>query len=41
MNSEQQYMDIFTGCREMLDSHSAGAMNALRDKAFEDFARQG
>ena len=41
MNSEQQYMDIFTGCREMLDSHSAGAMNALRDKAFEDFTRQG
>lgn len=25
----------------MLDSHSAGAMNALRDKAFEDFTRQG
>lgn len=41
MNSEQQYIDIFTGCREMLDSHSAGAMNALRDKAFEDFTRQG
>ena len=41
MNSEQQYMDIFTGCREILDSHSAGAMNALRDKAFEDFTRQG
>ena len=41
MNSEQQYMDIFTGCREMLDSHSVGAMNALRDKAFEDFTRQG
>ena len=41
MNSEQQYIDIFTGCREMLASHSAGAMNALRDKAFEDFTRQG
>ena len=25
----------------MIDSHSAGAMNALRDKAFEDFTRQG
>ncbi len=41
MNSERRYIDVFTGCREMLDSHSAGVMNALRDKAFGDFTRRG
>ncbi len=41
MDSEQQYLDIFTGCREMLDSHGAKALNDLRDKAFEDFSRIG
>ncbi|MCD8317828.1 MAG: Fe-S cluster assembly protein SufD [Paraprevotella sp.] len=41
MNSEQQYIDLFTACRGLIDSHSAGALNALRDKAFDDFCRQG
>ena len=41
MNSEQQYTDLFTASRQAIDSHSAPALNALRDKAFADFARTG
>ena len=41
MNSEKQYIDIYTQCRDMICSHSAGAMNNYRDKAFEDFKRLG
>ena len=41
MNSEQQYKEIFTECREMIDSHSAAVLNMLREKAFEDFSRLG
>lgn len=41
MNSEQQYIDLYTQCREALCQHSAEPMNALRDEAFAHFKRQG
>ena len=41
MNSEQQYIDLYEQCRGMICDHSAEAMNAVRDAAFEDFKRQG
>ena len=41
MNSEQQYIDLYTQCREALCQHSAEPMNALRDEAFANFKRQG
>ncbi|MGN1375055.1 MAG: Fe-S cluster assembly protein SufD [Prevotella sp.] len=41
MNSEKQYIDIYTQCRDMICSHSADVMNAVRDKAFDDFKRLG
>lgn len=41
MNSEQQYIDLYTQCREALCQHSAEPMNALRDEAFSHFKRQG
>ncbi len=41
MQSENQYIDLFKECRNMLFGHSAGVMNAVRDRAFDDFCRQG
>ncbi len=41
MNSEQQYIDLYQETREMLCSHSAPALNALRDRAFRDFRQLG
>lgn len=41
MNSEQQYIDLFTGCRELIDRHSSALLNGPRPKAFEAFCRQG
>lgn len=41
MNSEQQYIKLFTECREMIDRHSAAVLNAPRQQAFEDFSRTG
>ena len=41
MGSEKQYIDLYGECREMIFNHSAALMNAVRDKAFEDFKRQG
>ena len=41
MNSEQQYIDLYTQAREIIASHAPEAMNAVRDKAFEDFKAQG
>jgi len=37
MQSEQQYIDLYKQTREMICSHSAAVMNAVRDEAFEDF----
>ena len=41
MNSEKQYIDLYGECRDIICAHSAEAMNAVRDKAFDDFRRIG
>jgi len=41
MSVEQQYIDLFKQYREEICSHSAGAMNQVRDKAFYDFQTLG
>ena len=41
MGSEQQYIQLYEQCRGMICNHSAEALNLVRDKAFEDFKRQG
>lgn len=41
MKPEQNYIDLFTGNRGLIDQGSYGAMNALRDKAFDCFVRHG
>ncbi len=41
MNSEQQYIDLYTRCADLINSHSAPVMNSLRDKAFADFRALG
>lgn len=41
MNSEKQYIDIYNECRPLICKHSSAVMNAVRDKAFDDFQRMG
>lgn len=41
MNSEKQYIDLYTATRNMICSYSSPVMNNVRDKAFEDFKLQG
>ena len=41
MDSEKQYIDLYQSCRQMIFDHSADVMNAVRDKAFEDFRQKG
>lgn len=41
MKSEQQYIDLYRQAQQMIKGHSAACMNAVRDKAFEDFQRLG
>ncbi|MBP5340032.1 MAG: Fe-S cluster assembly protein SufD [Prevotella sp.] len=41
MNSEQQYIDLYTEARKTIFGHSVETMNAVRDKAFDDFCRLG
>jgi len=41
VNAEQQYIDLYRQQRELLCSHSAGPLNALRDEAFANFQRLG
>ena len=41
MSSEKQYIELYKQCRTMIHEHSSNAMNAVRDKAFEDFKAQG
>ena len=38
--SEQQYIELYEQARQMIFDHSAEAMNAVRDQAFEDFKAQ-
>ncbi len=39
--AEQQYIDIYEQCREMICEHSSEAMNAVRDEAFAQFVSAG
>ena len=39
--SEQQYIDLYRECRQMIFDHSSSLMNAQRDAAFERFAAAG
>ncbi len=41
MQSEQQYIDLYKECREMICGHSCEVMNAVRDEAFRRFQQQG
>ena len=41
MSSEQQYIDLYEQARQMIFNHAPELMNAVRDKAFEDFKTQG
>lgn len=41
MSSEKQYIDLYAQARQMIFDHSADVMNAVRDRAFDDFQRQG
>ena len=41
MGSEQQYIDLYKQCREIICKHSSDVMNAVRDAAFERFASNG
>ena len=41
MNSEQQYIDLYSQCRQMICSHSSDVMNAVRDEAFARFQAGG
>lgn len=40
-HSEQQYIELFAANRALIDRHSAPVLNALRERAFEDFRRLG
>ena len=41
MLSEKQYLDLYQCFSRMIKKHSAEALNAVRDAAFEDFRRLG
>lgn len=41
MNTEQQYIDLFNQTKSLISSHSSEVLNALREKAFADFVRNG
>ena len=41
MKAEQQYIDLFAQCEDLICRHAAGVMNAPRVEAFADFERVG
>lgn len=41
MKSEQQYIELFQECRQMLAKHSCTLLDAFRDEAFRTFKRLG
>ena len=41
MQSEIQYIDLYNETQGMIKQHSCDVLNKVRDKAFEDFKRQG
>lgn len=40
MQSEKQYIDLYEANRQVIFDHSAAPLNAVRDRAFDDFRRQ-
>lgn len=41
MSSEKQYIDLYNQCKGMINKHAPQVLNDLRDKAFDEFCRQG
>ena len=41
MQSEKQYIDLYTEAQQIIEDHAAPVMNEVRDKAFDDFRRLG
>lgn len=41
MKSEQQYIDLYQQASQLIKTHSADVLNAVRDEAFADFKAQG
>lgn len=41
LNSEKQYIELYHEAKELLFRNSSPAMNALREKSFDDFCRLG
>ena len=41
MSAEKQYIDLYRQASGMICGHSADVMNAVRDRAFDDFQRLG
>ena len=41
MSAEKQYIDLYRQAAGMICGHSAGVMNTVRDRAFDDFQRLG
>ena len=41
MGAEQQYIDLFEQCAQLIDSGSAPSLNAPRRRAMQAFAAQG
>lgn len=41
MNSEKQYIELYEEARQLIFDHSATVLNSVRDRAFDDFKRQG
>lgn len=41
MNPEQQYIDLYREASDIIKSHSASVLNAVRDQAFDDFQHLG
>ena len=39
--SEQQYIELYQQCRQMIFDHSCSVLNAVRDAAFERFSKSG
>ena len=39
--SRQQYIDLYTQARQLIMDHAPAPMNAVRDRAFDDFRRLG
>ena len=41
MQAEKQYIELYDQCRDLICAHSSEPLNARRERAFDDFRRQG